>query len=134
MHADPCENALDKPLMYEVGWKKKLSYVIAFSQNECIDVTWRYSADQAQVMRRRNECDEMWLVGFANELSARRQMGMQKKERDWLETRKLMELVEFMSPKKITDGEQVGRQSGSLQWRMSRGEFQEGNSNKVLIK
>lgn len=75
-------------------------------------------------MKRRLQCDEMWLVEYTNELTARRQQGIGRKERETLQLRKLAELVEFMSAKKIKDGEDIGRQSGSLQWRMSRGEFQ----------
>lgn len=41
VHADPCENKLDKPLMYEQGWNKRLSYVIAFDRNGGVDVTRR---------------------------------------------------------------------------------------------
>lgn len=74
-------------------------------------------------MKRRNECNEMWLVEFTNELSARRQMGLSPKERETLQARKLTELVEFMSPKRVKEGEELGRQSGSLEWRMTRGEF-----------
>lgn len=41
VHADPCENKLDKPLMYEQGWNKRLSYVIAFDKNGAVDATRR---------------------------------------------------------------------------------------------
>lgn len=77
-------------------------------------------------MERRNECDEMWLVNFTNELSERRQARLSKKEKDELQMKKLSEIVEFMSPKKIKEGEEIGRQSGSIEWRLRRGEFNPG--------
>jgi peptide-N4-(N-acetyl-beta-glucosaminyl)asparagine amidase len=124
LHADPCENALDKPLIYEHGWNKKLSYVIAFSRHECVDVTWRYSTKHKEILTRRNECYENWLAMHTSEISKKRQVYMRKEERDALQLRLLGEIVEFMSPKQIKEGEDIGRQSGSLQWRLSRGEIQ----------
>lgn len=120
VHADPCENALDKPLIYEHGWNKKLSYIIAFSRYECLDVTWRYSVNHKQVLKRRNECDEMWLVHYTNELTKKRIHLVNKTER---ELRLVAEIVEFLTPKIVKEGEDAGRQSGSLQWRISRGEI-----------
>jgi hypothetical protein len=59
VHCDPCENCFDGPLMYEGGWGKKLTYVIAASADECVDVTRRYTAKfEAEVLGRRTLCGE----------------------------------------------------------------------------
>ena len=43
VHVDACEpKGFDTPLMYEQGWGKKLSYCIAFSPDEIIDVSKNY--------------------------------------------------------------------------------------------
>ena len=61
MHADPCEAALDAPLMYEAGWGKRLSYVFAFGEHEVVDVARRYAASWPATLRRRGEVKEGWL-------------------------------------------------------------------------
>ena len=54
LHLDPCEDSMDQPLLYEGGWGKKLSYVIATSVEEVVDVTKRYTAKYSEVKSRRN--------------------------------------------------------------------------------
>ena len=75
-------------------------------------------------MQRRNECDEMWLAKHTSELSTRRQRGLTKTLCDYLQLRMVSEIVEFLTPKQVKEGEDIGRQSGSLQWRLNRGEIQ----------
>lgn len=124
LHVDPCENTLDKPLIYEHGWNKKLSYIIGFSSYECIDVTWRYTSKTEEVLARRNECDEQWLVSYTSKLSQNRQVHFDKSKKEKIQLRLVSEIVEFLTPKQVKDGEDVGRQSGSLQWRLNRGEIE----------
>ena len=51
-----------------------------------------------------------------------RQQNMSSTRRVVLEERASVELVEFLSVKKARDGEEQGRISGSMAWRLARGE------------
>lgn len=42
IHVDSCECALDAPLLYESGWGKKLTYIVAAGLDEVVDVTRRW--------------------------------------------------------------------------------------------
>eukprot|EP01138_Halocafeteria_seosinensis_P013136 gb/GECG01013416.1/.p1 GENE.gb/GECG01013416.1/~~gb/GECG01013416.1/.p1 ORF type:complete len:1338 (+),score=147.29 gb/GECG01013416.1/:1-4014(+) len=64
VHVDSCENSVDAPLTYETGWGKKLTYVIAVSPAECVDVTRRYTKKWNQVLKRRDQAIENWLAIF----------------------------------------------------------------------
>ncbi|XP_037549498.1 peptide-N(4)-(N-acetyl-beta-glucosaminyl)asparagine amidase [Nematolebias whitei] len=122
LHCDSCENVCDKPLLYEVGWGKKLAYVLAFSKDQVVDVTWRYSCKHPEVLSRRTRVKEAWLLHTINRLNAARQQSLSLDRKTELTERLLVELVEFISPKKPKAGELGGRNSGSLAWRLARGE------------
>uniref|UniRef100_A0A8D2GQY3 Peptide-N(4)-(N-acetyl-beta-glucosaminyl)asparagine amidase n=1 Tax=Urocitellus parryii TaxID=9999 RepID=A0A8D2GQY3_UROPR len=72
LHCDACEDVCDKPLLYEIGWGKKLSYVIAFSKDEVVDVTWRYSCKHEEVISRRTEIKEELLRETINGINKQR--------------------------------------------------------------
>uniref|UniRef100_A0A8D3B3G1 Peptide-N(4)-(N-acetyl-beta-glucosaminyl)asparagine amidase n=1 Tax=Scophthalmus maximus TaxID=52904 RepID=A0A8D3B3G1_SCOMX len=122
LHCDSCENVCDKPLLYEVGWGKKLAYVLAFSKDQVVDVTWRYSCKHPEVLSRRTSVQEAWLLHTINGLNASRQQVLSPDRKKELTGRLLVELVEFISPKRPKPGELGGRNSGSLGWRIARGE------------
>uniref|UniRef100_A0A3B3ZZ31 Peptide-N(4)-(N-acetyl-beta-glucosaminyl)asparagine amidase n=1 Tax=Periophthalmus magnuspinnatus TaxID=409849 RepID=A0A3B3ZZ31_9GOBI len=122
LHCDPCENVCDKPLLYEVGWGKKLSYILAFSKDQVVDVTWRYSCKHPEVLSRRTKVQEAWLLHTISSLNNTRQQSLSPQRKKELTERLLVELVEFISPKKPKPGELGGRNSGSLAWRLLRGE------------
>ncbi|XP_054619790.1 peptide-N(4)-(N-acetyl-beta-glucosaminyl)asparagine amidase isoform X2 [Dunckerocampus dactyliophorus] len=132
LHCDSCENICDKPLLYEVGWEKKLSYILAFSKDQVIDVTWRYSCKHSEVLSRRTSVSEAWLLQTIIEMNALRQQTFSANKKRELAERLIVELVEFISPKTPKPGELGGRISGSMGWRIARGET--GNADTRTTK
>uniref|UniRef100_A0A480TL73 Peptide-N(4)-(N-acetyl-beta-glucosaminyl)asparagine amidase n=1 Tax=Sus scrofa TaxID=9823 RepID=A0A480TL73_PIG len=131
LHCDPCEDVCDKPLLYEIGWGKKLSYVIAFSKDEVVDVTWRYSCKHEEVISRRTKIKEELLRETINGLNKQRQISLSENRRKELLQRIIVELVEFISPRSPKPGELGGRISGSVAWRVARGEM--GPESKEIL-
>jgi hypothetical protein len=147
LHVDACEETIDAPLMYEHGWKKKLSYVLAFSFEEVRDVTFRYSTQPLEVFSRRTLCDERWLENFLLSVTNQRFAKLANPRREALLAWHAVELEEFRvnkggeakqqddgkqnssESKQLKSEEQRGRQSGNVAWRQSRGELGDGSSS-----
>ena len=51
-HIDPCEAAVNEPLIYQ-GWGKKPTFVFAYEGTQILDVTLAYTDNATAVMERR---------------------------------------------------------------------------------
>jgi len=122
LHVDPGET-VDKPLVYEAGWGKKLTYVVAFSKDEVQDVTWRYSKDHKGTKQRRTLVRSRWLIRNILELTNKRQSLFSDETKGMLMKRRLGECLEMLTARNVGEGDRVGRQTGSLAWRLARGEM-----------
>ena len=74
MQCDPCEVGFDAPLLYEAGWGKRLTFVIALSPRfGVVDVSRRYTASwPAMLFRRaRDGADEAALWRWVANLNAK---------------------------------------------------------------
>lgn len=124
--------------MYEKGWKKKLSYIIAYSKDEVQDVTWRYTRDPEAVLKRRTLCTEQSLIELIQFLNNKRQnaVGYSTARRKYVINRTLCELAEmiYMPNFQNEDSEETyqGRTSGSLTWRLARGESTFVDENQLV--
>lgn len=52
IHLDPCEAAVDEPLLYQ-SWGKNQTYILAFTREEVQDVTHVYTSDFEAAKQRR---------------------------------------------------------------------------------
>lgn len=122
IHVDPSENVFDSPLMYEHGWKRKLEYVIAFARDDVQDVTWRYSNQHEDLLKRRKMSSEKDLMDCLMQLRNKRQSRLSEARKKFCTLRTLAELAELLIVREPTENERKGRSSGSLTWRLDRGE------------
>lgn len=119
-------------MLYEKGWGKKLNYILAYSRDEIQDVTWRYTHNFKEVMRRRNFCSEIDLLECIFKLNKDIQCGTGYSEarRKYVVKRRAIELADMLTappgykrPCEIDNSNRyIGRTSGSLDWRLARGE------------
>jgi len=127
VHMDCCENAWDSPRMYEQGWNKKLNYVFGVSLDEVVDVTKRYTVKLNEVNARRTMLPESQLAEIVKNLRSNLLSKVSAERRKFVEDRwkfEQMELIQLSSgsQKELKQSEKIGRQTGSLEWRLSRGE------------
>lgn len=134
IHIDPSDNVVDAPLMYQHGWKRKVDYIIAFSNEDIQDVTWRYANNHEEAMRYRQRCTEPELLKTILLLREKRQKNLSVARKKYLKKRNLREIIELMVQREPTENEKKGRSSGNLSWRLTRGEDQECSSNNVKIE
>jgi len=95
IHADPCEARRDAPLLYEGGWGKKLTYVIACSKDEVVDVTRRYTKRWSEVLDRRTSCPEGWLNMYCQSLTQMKALMTPRERQEELARRRQREEAEF---------------------------------------
>lgn len=133
LHIDPSDNVIDAPLMYQHGWKRKIDYIIAYSNEDVQDVTWRYTNNHSLIRKNRLKCTENDLLKTIFLLRAKRQQNLSAARKKYLKKRTLNEMIELMVEREPTENEKKGRSSGSLSWRAARGEEQQCSSNNVTI-
>lgn len=134
IHIDPSENVFDSPLMYEHGWKRRLEYVIAFSKDDAQDVTWRYSNKHQELLGRRNLCAEKELISALLQLRQKRQLTASVARKKFITLRTISELAELLIIREPNEDELKGRSSGSLSWRLDRGEATVSNFYVFTLK
>ncbi|KAI8821638.1 uncharacterized protein EV422DRAFT_566723 [Fimicolochytrium jonesii] len=126
INCDCCEGdgSYDQPLMYEAGWGKKLTYIFSIGPYEVVDVIHRYTARPDETFARRTLVDEAWLSQQVKVLTHALREGLPPSMIAELEERDKAEETQLKGAPKVEHPEDlVGRQSGSVEWRATRGEI-----------
>jgi hypothetical protein len=122
LHCDSCEDQLDCPLTYEVGWGKKLSYIFSFSSEEVVDTARRYTQNWETMRARRRDVGEDWLKTVILQMNQRLWEQLPSERVDILRARTIVEQEELRIGRSIKKGEVQGRVSGSTEWKSGRQE------------
>ena len=131
VHVDPCEAKVDGCGIYEKGWGKKLSYIFAASRDEICEVTGKYSRKlhSNEFKSRRSLVPELVLAGILDRVDRehKSKIHLSNDRRRELQRRRTKEVLEICSNQGKDWGDldhiNVGRQTGSFEWRRLRGEL-----------
>jgi hypothetical protein len=122
LHCDSCEDQLDRPLTYEVGWGKKLSYIFSFSHEEVVDTAQRYTQNWDDMKLRRSEVSEPWLASTIEQINQNLRQNISPDRIRVLGQRAIQERAELNQRRTATAEEVQGRVSGSSEWKSQRQE------------
>lgn len=122
LHCDACEDQVDCPLTYEVGWGKQLSYIFAVSREDVVDTARRYTQDWDAMRARRQDVSERWLAVTIDAMNARLQRTLPPARLAIVCARAVAERDEFARGRAVQAGEVQGRVSGSVEWKSQRSE------------
>ncbi|KZW02866.1 hypothetical protein EXIGLDRAFT_813283 [Exidia glandulosa HHB12029] len=123
VHLDSCENARDEHMLYDRGWGKKMSYVLAFSTDGVRDVSRAYIQDWDGALQRRTRIPEAELTRALEAVTARRRFGRAPDELARLEAEDVAEAEWLRTAAAQSNAENLeGRQSGTTEWIEQRGE------------
>ena len=124
IHIDSCEEAYDTPLVYEQGWGRVMTFIVATSDEEIVDVTPRYVKDWTIVKERRSDTMENSLKSVINQINNDLYKNLSEEEKDKLKERRIKEKEECDTKTGIvSEEEKLPRQSGSEEWKKERGEI-----------
>lgn len=108
-----------------------ITSISPFPTDDVQDVTWRYANNHKELQSKRSKCNENELLQSIILLRNKRRVKLTPIRCTYLNKRSMIELVELMTPKPVTENERKGRSSGSLDWKLSRGEQNVNNVKKM---
>ncbi|GAX11020.1 peptide-N4-(N-acetyl-beta-glucosaminyl) asparagine amidase [Fistulifera solaris] len=130
---DGCEGVVNEPSMYEAGWGKQLSYILAITPSYVMDVTPRYTRqfDSHDFLTRRRAITSSEEAGqdviheinvtLLGKLSSVKQK--QSIQKQWKEEEELLSSYKRLTEwAKESSSYHHGRISGATQWKVARGE------------
>lgn len=123
VHVDSCEEAYDNPTLYNKGWGKKMSYVLGFGVDGAVDVSKRYVVEEDKKLPR-NRISENDLQKLLRFLTVNQRKDRSKNEVYKLVLEDSVEEMELFGKKPSYTQSNIvqPRQSGSVEWKKTRGE------------
>lgn len=114
VHVDPCEGIVDKPLLYEEGWGKKVDLCVGVDLDTVADVTRRYVTRTDEENAVAAICCDVYTrilrEGYSND------------EIKILETQDEKDRLSMVRETRDSEANLPGRTTGTAEWIQQRGE------------